>query len=82
MEDKKIIAASEAREMTQQVLEDTHAKGISKVMEAIGKAIAKGTNACVFYEPIAGSVLKELEDLGYNVDSSTDRNETYISISW
>ena len=78
----KIISAKEANAKTIKALNDCATKELNKIMSDIHNVANKG----LFYYSASGCLhevtKKRLEELGYKVETGSQYNEPYYSISW
>lgn len=76
------MKASEAREKTKAVNNNSENGQLSEVLEAINKAIQKGEYSTWYYRPLLSDVKARLRQWGYKVDEQQDRNDTLVKIDW
>lgn len=72
------ITAESARMITSQA----RLKGLPEIYENIKEAAEKGDIKAYWYDHISYEVEQELKLKGFNVTSSTHRNEYLVTITW
>lgn len=79
-----MINADEARKQTKKKIEENLRKEIANIEALINDAIEKGFYSVYIdkYLNLKKEIQEYLKDLGYDVKSSTCRNETDTIISW
>ena len=78
----KIKTASEAREETKKIIEERIITELSKIGQKINDSINEGKYSCLLDYCFSETTIKELKELGYNVEMGGRYNEISTSISW
>lgn len=77
-----MISAEEARNKTKEKIEENLRKERENIEALIDDAIKKGLYSVYIDKYLKKEIQEYLKDLGYDVKSSTCRNETDTRISW
>ncbi len=77
-----MISASEARKKTENNINNCATKELSEIMEKIDRAIANGKFSISDDGYLQSQTRKKLEELGYKVETGSQYNEGYYSVSW
>ncbi len=77
-----MISASEARKKTENNINNCATKELSEIMKQIDKAIANGNFLISNDGYLQSQTRKKLEELGYKVETGSQYNEGYYSVSW
>lgn len=77
-----IPSASEANKMTNNVIASCITQQLAELSKLIRDAIADGKFSISEDGCLKPETRKKLEELGYKVDTGTQYNESYYSISW
>lgn len=77
-----IPSASEANKMTNNVIASCITQQLAELSKLIRDAIADGKFSISKDGCLKPETRKKLEELGYKVDTGTQYNESYYSISW
>lgn len=77
-----MISAKEAKEIAIQGKYERAVKQMELIECEIQKAIEKGSFSASFNGSICSANKEKLESLGYKVDSGSQYNESYFSVSW
>lgn len=74
--------ASEANKMANNVIDNHTTQQLAELSKLIRDAIADGKFSISKDGCLKPEIRKKLEELGYKVETSTQYNEPYYSISW
>lgn len=77
-----IPSASEANKMTSNVIDSCTTQQLAELSKLIRDAIADGKFSISEDGCLKPEIRKKLEELGYKVETGTQYNEPYYSISW
>lgn len=77
-----IPSASEANKMTNNVIDSCATQQLAELSKLIRDAIADGKFSISKDGCLKPETRKKLEELGYKVDTGSQYNEPYYSISW
>ena len=77
-----IPSASEANKMTNHVIDSCTTQQLAELSKLIRDAIADGKFSISEDGCLKPETRKKLEELGYKVDTGSQYNESYYSISW
>ena len=77
-----IPSASEANNMTNNAINSCTTQQLAKLSKLIRDAIADGKFSISEDVSLKPETRKKLEELGYKVETGTQYNEPYYSISW
>lgn len=55
---------------------------LKEIMNMINDVASKGYYDTNYYKTLRPDVLNKLEELGYEIHTSYDRNETIVNIKW
>lgn len=77
-----IPSASEANNMTNNAINSCTTQQLAKLSKLIRDAIADGKFSISEDGSLKPETRKKLEELGYKVETGTQYNEPYYSISW
>lgn len=77
-----IPSASEANKMTNNVIDSCTTQQLAELSKLIRDAIADGEFSISKDGCLKPETRKKLEELGYKVETGTQYNEPYYSISW
>ena len=77
-----IPSASEANKMTNHAIDSCTTQQLTELSKQIRAAIADGKFSISLDGCLKSETQKKLEDLGYKVETGTQYNESYYSISW
>lgn len=77
-----MLSASEAKAKTQNNIDDCVTQELNKLDEQISNAIAEGKFSISNDGSLQLETRKKLEELGYEIKSGTQYNESYYSVSW
>jgi hypothetical protein len=77
-----MISAKEAKDVVMQGKYEKAVKQMELIESEIKKAIEKGSFNASFNGSICSANKEKLETLGYKVDSGSQYNESYFSVSW
>ena len=77
-----IPSASEANKMTNHVIDSCTTQQLAELSKLIRDAIADGKFSISEDGCLKPEIRKKLEELGYKVDTGSQYNESYYSISW
>ena len=77
-----IPSASEANKMTNNAIDSCTTQQLAELSKLIRDAIADGKFSISEDGSLKPETRKKLEELGYKVDTGTQYNEPYYSISW
>lgn len=77
-----IPSASEANEMTNHVIDSCITQQLAELSKLIRDAIADGKFSISGDGCLKPETRKKLEELGYKIETGTQYNEPYYSISW
>ena len=78
----KIKTASEARQETKKIIKERIITELSKIGQKINDSINEGKYSCLLDYRFSETTIKELKELGYNVEMGGRYNEISTSISW
>ena len=78
----KIKTASEARQETKKIIKERIITELSKIGQKINDSINEGKYCCLLDYRFSETTIKELKELGYNVEMGGRYNEVSTSISW
>ena len=78
----KIKTASEARQETKKIIKERIITELSKIGQKINDSINEGKYSCLLDYRFSETTIKELKELGYNVEMGGRYNEVSTSISW
>ena len=77
-----IPSASEANKMTNNAIDSCTTQQLAELSKFIRDAIADGKFSISEDGSLKPETRKKLEELGYKVETGTQYNEPYYSISW
>ena len=77
-----ILSASEANKMTNNAIDSCITQQLAELSKLIRDAIADGKFSISEDGSLKPETRKKLEELGYKVETGTQYNESYYSISW
>lgn len=77
-----IPSASEANKMTNDAIDSRTTQQLAELSKLIRDAIADGKFSISEDGSLKPETRKKLEELGYKVETGTQCNESYYSISW
>ena len=77
-----IPSASEANKMTNNAIDSCTTQQLAELSKLIRDAIADGKFSISEDGSLKPETRKKLEELGYKVETGTQYNEPYYSISW
>ena len=77
-----IPSASEANKMTNNAIDNCTTQQLAELSKLIRDAIADGKFSISEDGSLKPETRKKLEELGYKVETGTQYNEPYYSISW
>lgn len=77
-----MLSASEAKAKTQNNIDDCVTQELSKLNDQILDAITNGKFSISNEGSLQPETRKKLEELGYEIKTGTQYNESYYSISW
>ena len=77
-----IPSASEANKMTNHVIDSCTTQQLAELSKLIRDAIADGKFSISEDGCLKPEIRKKLEELGYKVETGSQYNESYYSISW
>lgn len=77
-----IPSASEANKMTNNAIDSCTTQQLAELSKLIRDAIADGKLSISEDGSLKPETRKKLEELGYKVETGTQYNEPYYSISW
>lgn len=77
-----IPSASEANKITYETIDNRNAQQLSKLSKLINDAIANGKFSISEDGSLDAEIKQKLEKLGYKVQTGSQYNESYYSISW
>lgn len=77
-----ILSASEANKMTNNAIDSCTTQQLAELSKLIRDAIADGKFSISEDGSLKPETRKKLEELGYKVETGTQYNEPYYSISW
>lgn len=77
-----IMSASEANKMTNNAIDSCTTQQLAELSKLIRDAIADGKFSISEDGSLKPETRKKLEELGYKVETGTQYNEPYYSISW
>lgn len=77
-----IPSASEANKMTNNAIDNCTTQQLAELSKLIRDAIADGKFSISEDGSLKPETRKKLEELGYKVETGTQYNESYYSISW
>ena len=77
-----MIAAKEARDLTQKTIDSVTAKELIEIEVLIKEAISRGKFVLTGDGYLSLDAINELRRLGYTVSNDTWRNEACYAISW
>lgn len=77
-----MITAAEAREQTKEIRQKGLTYEISKIEPEIEKAILQGENHVTLEGSLSIPTRDYLYSLGYEVEHSSQYNESYFTIKW
>lgn len=77
-----IPSASEANKMTNNAIDSCTTQQLAELSKLIRDAIADGKFSISEDGSLKPETRKKLEELGYKVETDTQYNESYYSISW
>lgn len=81
-EEERMLSANEARAKTQNNIDDCVRQELKRLDEQISEAIAGGEFSIRNDGSLQPDTQKKLEELGYEVKTGTQYNESYYSVSW
>ena len=76
------MTANQAREKSQASNKEAYNKQYGLIINAIKKATEEGLYRINLYESVLNDVRATLIEDGYNIEISSDRNETIYLITW
>ena len=76
-----MIIAEEARKQTLKNIENGTTEALKEISEKISNAIQAG-KFFIIVDKLSHNAQKQLEYLGYTIDSGSQYNEMYYKISW
>ena len=77
-----IPSASEANKMTNNAIDSCTTQQLEELSKQIKTAIADGKFSISLDGCLKPETRKKLEDLGYKIETGSQYNESYYSISW
>lgn len=77
-----ILSALEANKMTNNAIDDCTTQQLAELSKLIRDAIVDGKFSISEDGSLKPETRKKLEELGYKVETGTQYNEPYYSISW
>lgn len=77
-----LLAATEARNKTQENIHNCVTTELHKLSEQIDNAIAEGKYSISNDGYLQSETQQRLEELGYKIQTGSQYNESYYSISW
>ncbi len=77
-----VINAKEARQKTENNINNCATKELSEIMEKIEKTIANGKFSISNDGYLESETEQRLEELGYKIKTGSQYNESYYSVSW
>lgn len=77
-----MISSDEARKKTENNINNCVTKELSEIMEKIDKAIVNGRFSISNDGYLESQIRKKLEEFGYKVETGSQYNESYYSVSW
>jgi predicted kinase len=77
-----LLAAVEAHNKTQKNIYDCVTSELNKLSEQINNAIAEGKYSITNDGYLQQETRQRLEELGYKIQTGSQYNESYYSISW
>lgn len=81
--DLPILSAKEARMLTEKHIEETIASQLGEIGAKIAYAVKNGDKSVTLDGTLNKNISEKLEKiLGYKVETGTQYNESYYTISW
>ena len=77
-----MITAKEAAEKAEYILRNALTTELKDIERRITEEVEEGRRSCSFDGSISSDARKELEQLGYEVKTGSQYNESYVIISW
>ncbi len=77
-----MITANEAREKTELARQSDTKREMERIEHEIEQAISKGDNNIALDGAISHTTAKCLRNLGYEVHTGSQYNESYFTIKW
>lgn len=77
-----MISANEAREKTEAVRNNSVERELERIEHEIEEAIRKGDNNIALDGTISHQTANYMRQLGYEVHTSSQYNESYFTIKW
>lgn len=77
-----MISANEAREKTEAVRNNSVKRELERIEHEIKEAISKGDNNITLDGTISNLTENYLRQLGYEVYTDSQYNESYLTIKW
>lgn len=77
-----LLAATEARSKTDEHIQKCLTTELHKLSEQITNAIAEGKYSITNDGYLQRETRQRLEELGYKVETGSQYNESYYSVSW
>lgn len=77
-----VPSASEANEMTNNMIDSCNTKQLIELSNKINNAIAKGKFSICEYGFLNAETRNKLKELGYKVETHSQYNDSYYTISW
>ena len=77
-----MISANEAREKTEEVRNSGFERELKRIEHEIEEAIRKGDNNIALDGTISRQTANYMQQLGYEVHSGSQYNESYFTIKW
>ncbi len=77
-----MISANEAREKTEAVRNNSVKRELERIEHEIKEAISKGNNNIALDGTISNPTENYLQQLGYEVYTDSQYNESYFTIKW
>jgi len=78
----KIIRASEAARQSEEARRGKMDSEMIPVNEAIMEAVMNGERKCYINHGLSYEVISALKFMGYDVESGSQYNETFVTIRW
>ena len=77
-----MITAQEAAKQTEEALRSMVTVELQKIERDIMRLISEGKRCYSFDGTISSNAKEELKKLGYEVNTGSQYNESYVSIKW
>ena len=77
-----MLTAKEAKEKANEACQKKIANELAIIVQAINETVVTGEMSCTIPKYVSKDARQKLESLGYKVDSGSQYNESYTSISW